>query len=123
MTVQFALESVSSLPWNHCPDSRGISVQFGLEYALDGICQRVQGAICDPGMRGCVLEGKVRFASEDSNAKRKPVKAAATATRPEQKARDTSPPTAPTSSRCRSPAAILGTRSKARRLLSLGRIE
>jgi hypothetical protein len=35
LTVQFALESVSSLPWNHCPDSRGISVQFGLEYAHD----------------------------------------------------------------------------------------
>jgi len=33
LTVQFALESVSSLPWNHCPDSRGITVQFGLEYA------------------------------------------------------------------------------------------
>jgi hypothetical protein len=59
---------------------------------LDGICQRVQGAICDPGMRGCVLEGKVRFANEDMNAKRKPVKAAAPAARPDQEARDTSPP-------------------------------
>ena len=47
---------------------------------LDGVCQRVQGAICAPGMRGCVLEGKVRFASEEMNAKRKPVKAAAAAT-------------------------------------------
>jgi hypothetical protein len=33
MTVQFALESVSSLPWNHCPVSSGIRVQFGVEYA------------------------------------------------------------------------------------------
>ncbi len=24
LNVQFALESVSSLPWNHCPDRRGI---------------------------------------------------------------------------------------------------
>ena len=44
-------------------------------YDLDGVCQRVQGAVCDPGMRGCVLHGKVTFASEDKNALRKPVKA------------------------------------------------
>jgi hypothetical protein len=24
---------------------------------LNGICQHVQGAVCDPGMRGCVLHG------------------------------------------------------------------
>lgn len=41
---------------------------------LDGVCQRVQGAVCDPGMRGCVLEGKVRFARDDMNLRRKPVK-------------------------------------------------
>lgn len=41
---------------------------------LGGVCQRVQGAVCDPGMRGCVLEGKVRFAREDMNLRRKPVK-------------------------------------------------
>jgi hypothetical protein len=43
---------------------------------LDGVCQRVQGAICEPGMRGCVLEGKVRFARDEMNLSRKPVKAA-----------------------------------------------
>ncbi|MCC4114605.1 hypothetical protein LLG90_04480 [Aromatoleum toluclasticum] len=42
---------------------------------LDGVCQRVQGAVCAPGMRGCVLEGKVRFAREEMNLPRKPVKA------------------------------------------------
>jgi hypothetical protein len=42
---------------------------------LNGICQLVSGAACDPGMRGCVLHGKVRFANEDKNAPRKPVKA------------------------------------------------
>lgn len=46
---------------------------------LNGICQRVRGAICSPGMRGCELEGKVRFASEALNQPRKPVKAAAPA--------------------------------------------
>ncbi len=42
---------------------------------LNGVCQLVQGAACDPGMRGCVLHGKVRFASAEKNAVRKPVKA------------------------------------------------
>jgi hypothetical protein len=40
---------------------------------LNGICQHVQGAVCDPGMRGCVLHGKVVFASEEKNLVRKPV--------------------------------------------------
>ncbi|MCK0506166.1 hypothetical protein [Aromatoleum anaerobium] len=43
---------------------------------LKGICQRVQGAVCSPGMRGCELEGKVRFARDEMNLPRKPVKAA-----------------------------------------------
>ena len=42
---------------------------------LDGICQKVNGARCDPGMKGCVLFGKVRFANEEQNQVRKPVKA------------------------------------------------
>lgn len=42
---------------------------------LNGVCQLVQGAACDPGMRGCVLHGKVRFASEQKNQIRKPIKA------------------------------------------------
>ena len=40
---------------------------------VNGICQLVSGAVCDPGMRGCVLHGKVRFANADKNAPRKPV--------------------------------------------------
>ncbi len=27
----------------------------------DGLCERVRGAYCRPGMRGCVLAGKVEF--------------------------------------------------------------
>lgn len=42
---------------------------------LDGVCQKVNGARCDPGMRGCVLHGRFRFASEEKNLERKPVKA------------------------------------------------
>lgn len=44
---------------------------------LERICQRVRGAVCSPGMRGCVLEGKVRFARDEMNLSRKPVKAVA----------------------------------------------
>lgn len=40
---------------------------------IGGICQRVQGAMCDPGMRGCVLHGKVVFAKDEMNLPRKPV--------------------------------------------------
>jgi hypothetical protein len=52
---------------------------------LNGICQRVRGAICSPGMRGCELEGKVRFALDELNAPRKPVKARPTEAKPEPK--------------------------------------
>lgn len=42
---------------------------------LAGVCQKVSGARCDPGMRGCVLHGKVRFADPAANATRKPQRA------------------------------------------------
>jgi hypothetical protein len=34
-SVQFTLETVSTLPWNSCPVSPGIRVQFALEYATE----------------------------------------------------------------------------------------
>jgi len=34
---------------------------WGCRHEVDGLCQRVNGAICEPGMRGCVLDGKVTF--------------------------------------------------------------
>lgn len=52
---------------------------------IDNICQRVLGARCDPGMRGCVLEGKVRFAREEQNLSRKPVRAEAPEVKEEEK--------------------------------------
>ena len=30
-------------------------------HEVGGICQRVNGAFCRPGMKGCVLCGKVQF--------------------------------------------------------------
>jgi hypothetical protein len=59
---------------------------------LDGVCQRVQGAVCEPGMRGCELEGKVRFARDEMNQPRKPVKAAAATPRSEQQPDRSAPP-------------------------------
>jgi hypothetical protein len=61
---------------------------WGCPHDLDGICQRVNGAVCEPGMRGCELEGKVRFARDEMNLPRKPVKAAA----PAKKAKAAAPP-------------------------------
>jgi hypothetical protein len=43
---------------------------------IDNVCQRVSGARCDPGMRGCVLHGRFRFAADEDGKTRKPVKAA-----------------------------------------------
>jgi hypothetical protein len=34
---------------------------WGCPHELDGLCQRVRGAYCRPGMRGCVLAGRVEF--------------------------------------------------------------
>lgn len=48
---------------------------WGCPHDANGICQRVQGAVCAPGMRGCELEGKVRFANPELNLPRKPVRA------------------------------------------------
>ncbi|WP_323003262.1 hypothetical protein [Denitromonas sp.] len=52
-----------------------MSSAWSCPHDLNGICQRVKGAVCEPGMRGCELEGKVRFARDAMNAPRKPVKA------------------------------------------------
>ncbi|MFO0584574.1 MAG: hypothetical protein U0229_20075 [Anaeromyxobacter sp.] len=30
-------------------------------HEVNGLCQKVSGAYCRPGMRGCVLAGKVSF--------------------------------------------------------------
>jgi hypothetical protein len=38
-----------------------MSGSWGCPHEFDGLCQRVNGAICEPGMRGCVLDGKVTF--------------------------------------------------------------
>ena len=34
---------------------------WSCRHELDGICKKVDGAFCRPGMKGCVLVGKVKF--------------------------------------------------------------
>jgi len=34
---------------------------WNCRYEVNGICKKVDGAYCRPGMKGCVLVGKVKF--------------------------------------------------------------
>jgi hypothetical protein len=34
---------------------------WGCPHEVNGICDHVDGAYCRPGMKGCVLQGKVSF--------------------------------------------------------------
>ncbi len=34
---------------------------WSCRYESSGICRKVDGALCRPGMKGCVLVGKVKF--------------------------------------------------------------
>jgi hypothetical protein len=55
---------------------------------IDGVCQRVAGAQCSPGMRGCTLHGRFRFAQDEiAGGERKPVKAAPTPSAPVKRPR------------------------------------
>ena len=38
---------------------------------IKGQCEHVPGQACDPGMRGCILFGKFRFANTEKNSPRK----------------------------------------------------
>ncbi len=47
---------------------------WGCPHELKGLCQHIQGRICDPGMKGCVLAGRFRFSNEDKNRPPRPVR-------------------------------------------------
>jgi len=49
---------------------------WGCPHEVEGVCQRVRGALCDPGMLGCVVQGKVETLGETRGARR-PVRAKA----------------------------------------------
>jgi len=49
---------------------------WGCPHEVEGVCQRVRGALCDPGMLGCVVQGKVETLGATRGARR-PVRAKA----------------------------------------------
>lgn len=40
---------------------------WGCPHEVNGVCTRINDLPCDPGMKGCVLYGRYRFANEDKN--------------------------------------------------------
>lgn len=43
---------------------------WGCPHEVDGYCRRVPDRECDPGMKGCVLHGKVAFSKDEKNSPR-----------------------------------------------------
>jgi hypothetical protein len=44
---------------------------WGCPHEVDNKCQRVNDLPCDPGMKGCVLFGRFRFADDSKNRPKK----------------------------------------------------
>lgn len=42
---------------------------WGCPHEIKGLCEKVAGRPCDPGMKGCVLAGRYVFANEDKNVR------------------------------------------------------
>jgi len=40
---------------------------WGCPHEIDDRCGKVNNLPCDPGMKGCVLYGRYRFANDDKN--------------------------------------------------------
>jgi len=51
---------------------------WGCPHETGGYCRRVRGRECDPGMKGCVLRGKVAFSKPEKNSPRAERRLAAT---------------------------------------------
>ncbi len=61
---------------------------WGCPHEVNGVCQKVNGLPCDPGMRGCTLYGRFVFSNP---AKNPPAKRGAPRTEEEDGDRTTSP--------------------------------
>lgn len=42
---------------------------WGCPHEIDGVCSKVNNLPCDPGMKGCELAGRYRFADESKNTR------------------------------------------------------
>jgi hypothetical protein len=60
---------------------------WGCPHEVDGVCQHVRGALCDPGMLGCVVQGQVETLGEPREARR-PVRAKTSAESSEREGRE-----------------------------------
>jgi hypothetical protein len=45
---------------------------WGCPHEFNGLCQKVLQRECDPGMKGCVLYGRVVFANPEKNPPPRP---------------------------------------------------
>ncbi|MBI4969916.1 MAG: hypothetical protein HZC25_17510 [Rhodospirillales bacterium] len=44
---------------------------WGCPHESQGSCDKVGGRACEPGMKGCILRGRFRFADDSKNRPRK----------------------------------------------------
>lgn len=44
---------------------------WGCPHEVEGMCRRVPGKKCDPGMKGCTLSGRFKFSSDEKNISRR----------------------------------------------------
>ncbi|NWF36231.1 hypothetical protein [Mariprofundus sp. KV] len=44
---------------------------WGCPHEVEGLCRRVPGKKCDPGMKGCTLSGRFTFSSSEKNISRR----------------------------------------------------
>jgi hypothetical protein len=46
-----------------------MSGSWGCPHEIDNHCGKIKNLPCDPGMKGCVLAGRFRFADEQKNVR------------------------------------------------------
>ena len=50
-------------------EATAMSGSWGCPHETNGLCSKVNNLPCNPGMKGCTLAGRFRFANEDKNAR------------------------------------------------------
>lgn len=50
-------------------EATAMSGSWGCPHEANGLCSKVNNLPCNPGMKGCTLAGRFRFANEDKNAR------------------------------------------------------
>jgi orotidine-5'-phosphate decarboxylase len=64
---------------------------WGCPHNVAGTCTHVNDLPCDPGMKGCVLYGRYRFANDEKNERLR-AKQARTANTPDDSSASAEPP-------------------------------